>query len=543
MGVPLNLSEIYSGFFSADAYNNNNQLIEEAVGKALDRTGATDNAMEVDLDMGLHNIFNLKKAVLSHQAVPLEQLLDVLSEGGVDSLVFMEPRLTAVGGETVIPFEVIEYTPLTNSLMVFVNGVYQRANFEYQETGTREITFTPALSTGDVVDIFGSKYDAQQYVNLAIEAANTASADATAANQSATDAQSSADIAISAAGYKLDVNNQVGTSYTLQLADEGDFVRMDNAAANTVIVPTNTAVPFEIGTIVLVRQIGEGTTTIQPSIGVTVNAPFNNYDISQNDFGIALVKVSTDEWDMVKAFGGVDTSDLVAFSQEFDARLQDFYQEILSVDPTFVVNFEALQNNVDGAIASLQSEFATLESNTNQAVTDLTAAFNVIDADFTSINNQFTTIQSGFSTIQSDFSTIQSDFSTIQSDFSTIQSDFVGFETLIADTNAALDSLNLDGTFENALFEDGYQKLPGGMIMQWGKTKAIPSDQVISVNLPIAFPTACLNITGSALSSVTSSVDNAPRFLSYNSSSFVVKNEGMSSANGNIQVLWSAIGY
>jgi len=543
MGVPVELNNILSGFFSADAYNNNNRLIEEAVGKSLDRTGSADNAMEVDLDMGLKNIFNLKKAVLAHQAVPLQQMLDFLSEGGVDSLVFMEDRFTAVGGEDVIPFETIEYTPLTNSLMVFVNGQYQRANFEYQETGTKEITFTPALTAGDVVDIFGSKYDAQQYVNLAIEAAASAETDAASAEQSATDAQNSADIAASAAGYKLDVNNQTGTSYTLVLADEGDFVRMDNAAANTVIVPTNSAVAFEIGTIVLVRQIGDGTTTIQPSIGVTVNAPFGSYEISQNDFGVALVKVATDEWDMVKAFGGVDTSDLVAFSQEFDARLQDFYEEILSSDPTFVVNFDALQNNVDNAVATLQSEFSTIESQTNQAVTDLTAAFNVIDADFTSINNQFSTIQSDFTTIQSDFSTIQSDFTTIQSDFSSIQSEFSGFQTLIQDTNDTLDALNIQGSFDNALFEEGYQKLPGGLIMQWGSTGLIGSDRSATITYPIPFPTAALNLQATPQSSSTRDVDQTARIISYDRTSATIRNEGTSDRTGSAQLVWFAIGY
>lgn len=548
MGVPLNLSDIYSGFFSVDAYNENNSRIEEAVGKALDRTGSADNAMEADFDMGLNNIFNLKSAILSHQAVPLQQVRDLLSASSTEitSLVDTEDRYVATGGETEIVLENITYTPATNSLMVFKNGEYQRAAFEYTETGTDRIEFAVALTANDEIDIFGSRYDAQQYVNLAIVAADNAETSASEAAQSATDAQDSADVAAAAAGYKLDVNNQTGTSYTLVLADEGDFVRMDNAAANTVIVPTNSAVAFEIGTIVLVRQIGDGTTTIQPSIGVTVNAPFGNYDISQNDFGVALVKVATDEWDMIKAFGGVDTSDLVAFSQEFDARLQDFYEEILSSDPTFVVNFDALQNNVDNAVATLQSEFDTLESQTNQAVTDLTAAFNVIDADFTSINNQFSTIQSDFATLESDFTTIQSDFSTIQSDFTTIQSDFAGFETLIQDTNDAIDTLNLDGTFENALFEEGYQKFPGGLIMQWGITPDVANKAGKTVQFPIAFPNATLNVSlttegaGAYIQEsmfVLNSFDTTEFRTTLN---YVGDGKG---ANPSLKCYWTAIGY
>lgn len=59
MGVPLNLQDIQSGFLSAASFNSNNTLIEEAMAKALDRTGSSDNAMEADLDMGLNKIFNV----------------------------------------------------------------------------------------------------------------------------------------------------------------------------------------------------------------------------------------------------------------------------------------------------------------------------------------------------------------------------------------------------------------------------------------------------------------------------------------------------
>ena len=49
----------------------------------------------------------------------------------------------------------------------------------------------------------------------------------------------------------------------------------------------------------------------------------------------------------------------------------------------------------------------------------------------------------------------------------------------------------VDGTdqFLNSEAESGYQKLPGGLIIQWG-TVAAGSN----ITFPIAFPTACLNI-------------------------------------------------
>jgi len=58
MGVQLNLTDITSGFLSAAQHTANNTLIETALNKALDRTSSTNNAMEVDIDMGVNALIN-----------------------------------------------------------------------------------------------------------------------------------------------------------------------------------------------------------------------------------------------------------------------------------------------------------------------------------------------------------------------------------------------------------------------------------------------------------------------------------------------------
>lgn len=42
------------------------------------------------------------------------------------------------------------------------------------------------------------------------------------------------------------------------------------------------------------------------------------------------------------------------------------------------------------------------------------------------------------------------------------------------------------------LAASGYQKLPGGVIIQWGQTGTIGTDSSVTVTFPIAFPNACL---------------------------------------------------
>jgi hypothetical protein len=55
---------------------------------------------------------------------------------------------------------------------------------------------------------------------------------------------------------------------------------------------------------------------------------------------------------------------------------------------------------------------------------------------------------------------------------------------------------------------NGYQKLPGGLILQWGKyPNDITSETPVSISFPIAFPAACLNFTATAI--------NADSYQSY----------------------------
>ena len=70
------------------------------------------------------------------------------------------------------------------------------------------------------------------------------------------------------------VKVQTGTAYTLILADEFIIgVTMNNAAANTLTIPTNASVAFLIGTTILITQLGAGATTIAAAGGVTTVVP------------------------------------------------------------------------------------------------------------------------------------------------------------------------------------------------------------------------------------------------------------------------------
>lgn len=60
----------------------------------------------------------------------------------------------------------------------------------------------------------------------------------------------------------------------------------------------------------------------------------------------------------------------------------------------------------------------------------------------------------------------------------------------IASAGAAL--LPYSALFRSSLAASGYQKLPSGLIIQWGVTASIGTDASVTVTFPIAFPNACL---------------------------------------------------
>ena len=63
-----------------------------------------------------------------------------------------EESQTATQGQTVFTLTTMQYQPLTNNLLVFVNGSKQIVGQNYTETSGTVITFADGLNVGDVVD-------------------------------------------------------------------------------------------------------------------------------------------------------------------------------------------------------------------------------------------------------------------------------------------------------------------------------------------------------------------------------------------------------
>lgn len=64
-----------------------------------------------------------------------------------------------------------------------------------------------------------------------------------------------------------------------------------------------------------------------------------------------------------------------------------------------------------------------------------------------------------------------------------------------ANLKATLSSAG-DGTFTQSFANNGWCKMPNGLIIQWGKTVALGEDNTgVAVTFPIAFTTACYSVT------------------------------------------------
>lgn len=108
-------------------------------------------------------------------------------------------------------------------------------------------------------------------------------------------------------------NRQTG-NYTLVIGDISKVIEMNVAGANTLTVPPNSSVAFEVGTVIEVMQYGAGQTTITPGSGVTLRTA-GDLTIADQYGTVALRKIATDEWHVVGALGAAPAVTVLGYAQ------------------------------------------------------------------------------------------------------------------------------------------------------------------------------------------------------------------------------------
>jgi hypothetical protein len=95
------------------------------------------------------------------------------------------------------------------------------------------------------------------------------------------------------------LNSQTGISYTLVLSDIGKLIGLNNAAAQTLVVPPDSAVAFPVGIRIEFRQVGAGQITVSPGAGVSVRSRGSAFRTAGQYSYATLVKVAANTWDLI----------------------------------------------------------------------------------------------------------------------------------------------------------------------------------------------------------------------------------------------------
>ena len=115
------------------------------------------------------------------------------------------------------------------------------------------------------------------------------------------------------------------------------------------------------------------------------------------------------------------------------------------------------------------------------------------------------------------------------------------------DTARAITPSSLFSAFGRSLTTNGYQKFPGGLILQWGlynNSDAYLSEGAITVNLPISFPTAalCGMATGRNSTQATTG-GTAAEIVSISTTQITLFVQAHASGDTTNGIYWMALGY
>jgi len=89
--------------------------------------------------------------------------------------------------------------------------------------------------------------------------------------------------------------DKTSTSNTLNLNDNGKFVKVSNSSANTLEVPLNSTSAFPVGSQITVMQTNTGQTTLTAAAGVTLTSS-SGLKFRAQYSSATLVKLATDQW-------------------------------------------------------------------------------------------------------------------------------------------------------------------------------------------------------------------------------------------------------
>ena len=129
-----------------------------------------------------------------------------------------------------------------------------------------------------------------------------------------------------------------------------------------------------------------------------------------------------------------------------------------------------------------------------------------------------------------------------------IDAPLVTADTIEANTSIQTPSFlneNGDDHFDAQIATEGYQKLPSGLIMQWGITGAATNNTPTGLfeSFPLQFPNAALNVSATMSNATATNPNYMVWVRQLTSSGFYWVTDSTDVQSGSVYAYWQAIGY
>lgn len=280
--------------------NANAARIETALENTLSRDGTAPNQMAAVLDMNDNRVVNLGAPINSTDAARLIDVAEALSVDAtlVPSLTGNEDKLMTNDGSTLIWAEPSDIVGLgdviaANNLSDLVSASTARTNLGL---GTAAVVATG--TSGATIPLLNANntHSGDNTFSGSNNITGTLSLSGTADHRllSAPTALTAESI-----GFRgVPINTQDAT-YTAVLGDSGRCLLHTSASAHTWTIPTNAAVAYPTGTVIVLANIGSGVTTIARGSGVAlrISGTSTDQDVDIAQHGIAsIIKLDTNSW-------------------------------------------------------------------------------------------------------------------------------------------------------------------------------------------------------------------------------------------------------
>jgi len=205
------------------------------------------------------------------------------------------------------------YNSLPNNVLSLAGGamtgaITTNSTFDGVDIATRDAVLTSTTTTADAaLPKAGGAMTGAITTNSTFDGVDIATRDAvltattTTANAALPKAGGTMTGTLVGLVAPLTINAQTGTTYTFVLADAGKMVTSSNGSAQTFTVPPNSSVAFDIGTQIIVQNIGSANCTLAQGSGVTINSKDSNKEIDGQYAAATLIKTATDAWSLIGA--------------------------------------------------------------------------------------------------------------------------------------------------------------------------------------------------------------------------------------------------